>query len=70
MNINPVSISKLQQLVSRFQMWRAALSLRNDYNDLSLQEFNALDADEFLEDYQQFTKDFEARQLTCPVGAA
>ena len=51
MNINPASISKLEQLASRFQMWWAALLLRDDYNDLSLQEFNALDADEFFDEY-------------------
>lgn len=51
MNINPALISNLQQLFSRFQLWRAALLLPDDYNDLSLQEFNALDVDQFLEDY-------------------
>ncbi|MDO8755456.1 MAG: hypothetical protein Q7J80_16280 [Anaerolineales bacterium] len=51
MNINSAIISNLGQLVSRFQMWWAALSLRADYHDSSIQEFNALDADEFLDEY-------------------
>ncbi|MDP1713193.1 MAG: hypothetical protein Q8L41_00480 [Anaerolineales bacterium] len=51
MNIGLVIISSLRQLVFRFQMWWATLSLRDDYNDLSLQRFNALDADEFLDEY-------------------
>jgi len=51
MNINSAIISHLQQLVPRFQMWWAVLSMRAEYYDLSIQEFNLLDADEFLDEY-------------------
>ncbi|MDO9301282.1 MAG: hypothetical protein Q7T89_07860 [Anaerolineales bacterium] len=42
-------ISKLQDIIIRFQMWRAAFLLRKDYNNPSMQEFTVLDADKFLD---------------------
>jgi hypothetical protein len=47
MNTTSNLISRLQDIVIRFQMRRAAFLLRQDYNDPSMQEFTALDADEF-----------------------
>ena len=42
-------ISKLQSIIARFQIWRAAFLMRKDYNDPSMQEFTALDSDDFLD---------------------
>lgn len=48
MNTTSNLISKLQDIITRFQMWRAAFLLRKDYNDPAMQEFTALDTDDFL----------------------
>jgi hypothetical protein len=40
-------ISKLQGFLTRFQTWKAALLLRADYNNPSMQEFTAFDAEDF-----------------------
>lgn len=42
-------ILKLQYIITRFQMWRAAFLLRQDYKAIPMQEFTALDSDEFFE---------------------
>jgi len=49
MDITSNLISKLQDIITRFQMWRAAFLLRKDYNNPSMQEFAALSADDFLD---------------------
>ena len=42
-------ILKLEHIIARFQMWRAAFLLREDYKAIPMQEFTALDSDEFFE---------------------
>ncbi len=49
MNTTSNLISKFQDIITRFQMWRAAFLLRKDYNNPSMQEFTTLDADDFLD---------------------
>lgn len=42
-------ILKLQDIITRFQMLRAAFLLRKDYKDPAMQEFSILDTDNFLD---------------------
>jgi hypothetical protein len=42
-------ISRLQNFFARFQMWKAAVLLRSDYQNPSMHEFNALDAEDFMD---------------------
>jgi hypothetical protein len=42
-------ISRVQNFLARFQMWKAAVLLRSDYQNPSMREFNALGAEDFLD---------------------
>ncbi|MBI5822813.1 MAG: hypothetical protein HZB18_02210 [Chloroflexi bacterium] len=49
MKPNPILFPALQKFILRFQMWMAAVLLRQDY--VNAMEFNALDGEEFSDDY-------------------
>ncbi|MBI5955281.1 MAG: hypothetical protein HY865_26795 [Chloroflexi bacterium] len=42
-------ISRLQNFLARFRMWKAAVLLRPEYQNPSMREFNTLDAEDFLD---------------------
>jgi|GEM_PF-4490992 hypothetical protein len=49
MNTTSNLITKFQDIITRFQMWRAAFLLRKDYNHPSMLEFTAVDSENFLD---------------------
>ena len=49
MTIAHALVSKAQDVIFRFKLCQAAIFLRTDYNDASMQEFTALDADDLFE---------------------
>ena len=49
MNITSRLISKLQNIIARFQMRHAAFLLFKDYKKPSMYEFTTLDSDDFLD---------------------